>query len=218
MFGRLFGLGAFAYLVFGASNASALDTGQCLPAAQVRATLAAEKQNTIIVGNRSGYGYPVALVFTSNVDGSKGYALRGDKPLGEQAATICVESVYRDVRLNDVTKPGVPAWAKMGDDPKRAEAVCKRDKLGYQEKCGSHDQSVLGLDGNGQRVIFMAIGSAINPRDKSVRAGQRIWLTLDAADAGGLFNAATVEGADYILSAYTKGSYTQFGTAMLKGR
>ena len=163
MLARLGWCGAWGLLIFGASDAWALDTGQCLPAAQVRATLTAEGQNTIILGNRTGYGYPTALVFTSNGDGSEGYALRGDKPLGEQ-----------DVRLNDVTRPGVPAWAKLGGDPAAAAAICKRDRLGYQEQCRFHDESLSNLEGNGQHVMLMATGTAINPRDKTVRDGQRI--------------------------------------------
>lgn len=202
--------------LFIASPALALDTGQCLPAPQVRSTLAAEKQNTIIIGNRTGYGYPTALVFTSNADGSKGYLLRGDKPLGEQAETICVDSVYRDVRLNDISRPGIPAWAKLGGDPVKASAVCKRDKLGYQELCRFHDASISNLASNGQHVAFMAIGTAINPRDKTLRLNQRIILTLHGGDEGGLVNAVTAEGASYMLSAYTKPAFTQYATPLLR--
>lgn len=169
------------------SPASALDTGQCLPAAQVRATLAAEGQNTIIVGNRTGYGYPTALIFTSDASGSKGYALRGDKPLGEQATTICVDSVYRDVRLNDITRPGIPAWAKMGGDAAKAAAICKRDRLGYQEDCRANDLNLTNLESNGRRVMLVATGAAINPRDKSVRQGQRLVVTLAVQCSKGLF-------------------------------
>ncbi|MBZ4346229.1 hypothetical protein LAN15_24170, partial [Mycobacterium tuberculosis] len=79
--------------------------------------------------------YATALVFTSNADGSRGYLLRGDKPLGQQADTICIDSVYEDVRLNDITQPGIPAWAQLGGNAARAEAICKRDRLGYQEMC-----------------------------------------------------------------------------------
>lgn len=205
----------FAILAVPAS-AQSLVTGQCLTAASVRAALMAESQNPVIIGNRSGYGYPTALIFMSNADGSRGYALRGDKPLGQQAETICVEAVYRDVRLNDITKPGVPAWAMMPNtDPKAADAVCKRDRLGYQELCNFHNGSLVGLEKNGQRVMFVATGTAINPRDKSVRENQRITVTINFTEQGGLVKAATPEGASYMLSAYSKVSYTQFGNALL---
>ncbi len=215
MFCRLGGFAAFLVLLLGASPASALDTGRCYPAQQVRAALTAERQNTIVTGSRTGYGYATALVFTSNADGSRGYLLRGDRPLGEQAATICVDSVYSGVRLNDITRPGIPAWAKMGGDPKAADAICKRERLGYQEECQPHDLSLETLYRNGQHLLFMATGTAINPRDKTIRAGQRIWLSLNGS-GGGLVNAATPEGADYVLSAYTSGALSQHGSAMLK--
>jgi hypothetical protein len=199
-----------------ASPAFALETGQCLPAAQVRTALAAENMNPIILGNRTGYGYGTALIFMSNADGSRGYLVRGDKPLGEQAETICIDSVFRDVKLNDITNPVVPTWAEMGDDPVTAEAVCKRDRLGYQEKCNSNDRSLTTLSSNGQHVLFMAIGTAINPRDRTVRSNQRILLTLDGTNGSGLVKASTSEGASYILSAYTKGSLTQFAAPLIK--
>lgn len=192
----------------------ALDTGQCLPAAQVRSALAAEGMNPIIVGNRTGYGYPTALIFFANADGSRGYLVRGDKPFGEQADTACVDSVYRDVRLNDITRPGIPAWANMAIKPQEVAAIC-RGHLGYQDDCSRHDESIRSLESHGQHVMLMAVGTAINPRDHSVRQGQRILLTVDPLREGGLLNAVTPEGANYMLAAYTKASYTQFGTALL---
>ena len=47
----------------------------------------------IIVGNRAGYGDHAALIFYANSDGSRGYAVRGDKPFGQLSGTICIESV-----------------------------------------------------------------------------------------------------------------------------
>ena len=200
-----------------ASPAWALDTGQCLPAAQVRAALAAEGQSPIITGNRSGYGYPTALIFTSNADGSKGYAVRGDKPLGQQAETICIDSVYRDVRLNDITRSGVPAWAMMSNaDAEAADAICARGGLGYQDHCNFYNQGLANLDSNGTHIMLMATGTAINPRDKSVRADQRLIVAVSPADNKGIVKATTKEGASYMLSAYTTAGYTQAGNAMIR--
>ncbi|OSZ69556.1 hypothetical protein CAP40_01485 [Sphingomonas sp. IBVSS2] len=201
--------------ILSASPALALDTGQCLPAQQVRDALKAEGMQPIIVGNRTGYGYPTSLIFFANADGSRGYLIRGDKPLGEQAETACVDSVFRGVKLRDISRPGIPEWALMGDDPAKAEAGCKRDHLGYQEKCSAHDRSLAILNSNGQHVLFMAIGTAINPRDKSIRRDQRLLLTLDGSEASGLLKASTAEGASYILSAYTKGATTQNAAALM---
>lgn len=215
-FKHISSLGIAAACLFLSSPAFALTTGQCLPAAQVRATLAAENQNPIIVGNRSGYGYPTALIFTSNANGSKGYAIRGDKPFGEQAETVCVDSVYRDIRLNDISKPGIPAWAKMGGDAEAADAICKREKLGYQEICSNHDTSLTNLESHGRHVMFQATGSAINPRDKSARNNQRIVVMVGNDDAKGAIEAVTPEGASYFLAAYTNAAYTQHGEAKLR--
>ena len=194
--------------------ALALDTGQGRPATQARAARAAEGMNPIIVGNRTGYGYPTSLIFLANANGSRGYLIRGDKPLGQQADTACVDSVYREVRLNDITRPGIPAWATMGGDAARANAVCKRDHLGYQEECSPHDAALATLERHGQHVAFMATGTAINPRDGSIRKQQRLFLTVDPSK-GGLLKAATAEGASYILSAYTSVSLTQNAVAFM---
>lgn len=61
----------------------------------------------------------------------------------------------------------------------------------------------------------MATGSAINPRDKSVRRDQRIVLTLDGSRNGGVLSASTTEGASYVLAAYTKGAATQNASALM---
>lgn len=192
-----------------------LKIGQCSLAGDVRAALSAEGQNPIIVGNRTGYGYATALIFMANADGSRGYLVRGDKPLGEQASTICIDSVFTDVRLNDISKPGLPAWAKFGGDREEALRVCKRDRLGYQEVCMFHDEAVLNLDSHGDRVMLTAKGAAINPRDKTVRSGQVITVTLNPGKQSGLITATTSEGARYSVSAYTKASYSQYGEKLL---
>lgn len=195
-----------------------MDTGQCLPAAQVRAVLAAEGQNPIIVGNRSGYGYPTALILTSNADGSKGYMLRGDKPFGQQADTVCIDSVFTDIGLNDVSKPGIPAWARVNENRTAAEAECRRDHLGYQETCGLHGDAVKNQTENGQPVLFAALGTAINPRDKSIRSGQLIVVTYGSGLNGGLVTATTSNGANYMLSAYSDVKLTQNAGGVLTAR
>ncbi|MDY7762819.1 hypothetical protein U0E18_32050, partial [Burkholderia pseudomallei] len=67
---------------------------------------------------------------------------------------------------------------------------------------------------DGQQVLFMATGTAINPRDKTIRTGQRVWLTQNGS-GGGALSATTPEGASYVLSAYTSGALSQHGAAML---
>lgn len=202
--------------IFAASPAFALTTGECLPAEQARQAIAIEAMSPIIVGNRSGYGNPTALIFFSNSDGSKGYAFLADKPFGQQATTICVQSVYRDIHLNDITRAGIPSWARMPVDRTRATAICARGGLGWQDNCLPHDDSMANLESNGVHVMLIATGTAINPRDKSVRSNQRIVVSVDPVVHKGIFKAATSEGASYMLSAYLDVSYTQHGNAMLE--
>lgn len=216
---KLISASLFALFCLGFSlSAYALETGQCLPATQVRTAIAAEGQNPIIIGERSGYGYPTALIFTSNTSGSKGYLLRGDWPLGKQADIICIDSVYRDIRLNDISKPGIPAWARMDVDASTAIAICARDKLGYQELCLPHDKALFNISAGGLHVMFQAIGTVINPRNKSMRSEQRILAAVRLSDYTGIIDAVTSEGANYMLAAYTKVSYTQHGEALLNTR
>ena len=67
-------------------------------------------------------------------------------------------------------------------------------------------------------VMFSAIGTAINPRDGTIRSGQRIFVSANPIAATGIYKASTVQGASYMLSAYSKVSFTQFGDALLKRR
>lgn len=215
MLARLIGYGAVFSVGMISSPAWALDTGQCMPAAQVRQALADEGQNALIVGNRTGYGYPTALIFFANADGSKGYAVRSNQPLGQQGETACIESVYRDVRLNDITQPGIPSWAVLAVDHAKASSLCGRGGLGYQDICAPYDISRKNMEANGAHVMLMAIGTTINPRDKAVRSSQRIVVTVEPNEKLGLVDAVTPEGASYRLSAYSAVSYTQNSEALL---
>jgi hypothetical protein len=212
----IFGLVAIGFLGV-AVPALALETGQCLPAAQVRTALTAEGMQPIIVGNRAGYGDGAALIFYANTNGSRGYMVRGDRPMGQLSNTICIESVFRDVRLNDITHPGIPAWARMtGIDPTTVERTCKAGKLGYQEQCNSHAVSLANLEASGVHVMLMATGSAINPRDKSIRQNQRIVVSVSPADNKGGVKAVTPDGASYMLSGFVDAAYTRTGEALLR--
>ena len=208
-------LAAIMSLVVTASPALALETGQCAPAEQARRAIAAEQISPIIVGNRSGYGHPTALIFFANADGSKGYVILTDRPFGEQATSVCVQSVLRNIRLNDITNAGIPSWAKMPVDRPKATALCAKGGLGWQDSCRPHDTSLANLESNGLHVMLSATGTAINPRDNSIRHDQRITVAVDPVQSKGLFEAATEEGANYMLSAYLKVNFTQHGLALL---
>ncbi|WP_165185088.1 hypothetical protein [Caulobacter soli] len=191
-----------------ASPVLALEMDQCGPAANMRATLAAEGQNTIIIGNRSGAGIPTALAFTSNADGSKGYMVVTDLPLGEKAGWVCVQSVYRDIRIGDVTKPGIPTWALHVEDTARVDEQCAGQKLGWQGACHLHSTALKNLESHGQRVLFKAIGTAKSRG--SVRDDQLLLVTVDSRESAGILTATTDEGANYMLWAYSKVAITPY--------
>jgi hypothetical protein len=214
---KILALGTTLIALLPATPVIVLDTGQCLAAAQVRSALAAEKMQAIVIGNRSGYGSQTALIFYASADGSRGYAVHGDKPVGQPSDTICIDSVYRDVRLNDITRPGIPAWARMdGIDPSVVERICKAGRLGYQEQCRTEDESLANLESNGVHVMFVAIGTAINPRDKSLRQNQRLVVSVSPTDNKGVVKSVTPEGASYLLSGIVDAAYTREGEALLR--
>lgn len=106
-----------------ATPAAALDSGQCMPMADMNAALRAEGQRTIIIGDR------VAVVdesrpelgvrrwvntVTSNEDGSRGYQLEGNLPSGQVSTEVCVRAKLADVQLFDARRDGVPQAALLG--------------------------------------------------------------------------------------------------------
>ncbi|MBB5985636.1 hypothetical protein [Sphingobium lignivorans] len=115
MFLRSSGL-VFVSLIFFSSPAIALEPGQCGPAAEIQAALKAEGQVPVVIGNRvtTRKDRPVNI-FTANSSGV-GYSLEGDAPQGQKSKTVCVGVRYRDLRLNDINSPVVPAWALIGND------------------------------------------------------------------------------------------------------
>lgn len=147
------GLG-FVFLSVGVSvPAFALEPGQCAPAAEVQATLKAEGQMPIVIGNRvtTRKDRPVNI-FTADKNG-RGYALEGDAPQGQKSATVCVGTRYTGLRLNDINSPKVPSWALIGNDTKAANNNCEVAKAGL---CESHDDYVKRATAGGMRVMLVA--------------------------------------------------------------
>lgn len=119
----LFGSLAMAALVL-PLGAQALEPRQCLPMAEMNAALVAEGQRTLIIGNRiaflDGPGGRIEAgknvnTFTSNADGSVGYNLEGDKPMGEPSTRVCVAARFTNIVLYDARSPGTPPGALRGE-------------------------------------------------------------------------------------------------------
>ena len=93
--------------------------------ADMNAALKADGQRTLIAGNRSALRNAPELesgvtanlwvnTFTSNADGSLGYNLEGDKPLGQPLTTVCVAGKFTNIKLYDARKPGIRPETKRG--------------------------------------------------------------------------------------------------------
>ena len=108
-----------------ANDAMALDVGQCLPMAQMNQALIADGQRTLIIGDRVAINNSTASntglvvnrwvnTVTSNVDGSLGYQLEGDKPRAETSNQVCVAAKLTNIQLLDARANEVPKEAYLG--------------------------------------------------------------------------------------------------------
>ena len=125
-FSKAFTCGAILAGFF-AFPALALEPKQCLSLADMNKAMQAEGQRSLVVGNRSAMhndasaqsGVSVSLyvnLFTSNSDGSLGYNLEGDKPMGTPSEKVCVRSKFINIALFDARKSGTPPAAKRGGE------------------------------------------------------------------------------------------------------
>lgn len=120
--------------------------------AQLKAELKAADQQPVIIGNRTGGNWNVNL-FTSDPEGRVGYNIEGDQRFGsgKESTKLCVATKFRSIVMNDVSKPGIPAWALVGSDTKVAGSAAK----GYG--AGVHDDTVRTGERNGFHVALGAI-------------------------------------------------------------
>ena len=95
----------FSSVAANGAHALDLEPGQCLPAAEMMSRLKAEGQKSVIVADRVWVDRNNQIagrkfnVFTSNVDGSKGYNIEGNAPMGSPSSEFCLGSDYTDVSL-----------------------------------------------------------------------------------------------------------------------
>jgi hypothetical protein len=152
------GIGVVASVAVGVSPAQAKIELKCYegPAAvaQLKMELKAADQQPVIIGNRTGGNWNVNL-FTSDAKGEIGYNVEGNQRFGSgiESTTLCVAAKYRSIVMNDVSKPGIPAWALVGSDAKIAGPIAKRLRYG----AGVHDDTVRTGERNGFHVALGAI-------------------------------------------------------------
>lgn len=133
--------------------------------AEMNAALKAEGQRTLIIGDRVAIrDEPNAIAgmtvkrwvntYTSNADGSLGFNLEGDKPMGQVSDIVCVAGKFTNIRLYDARNAGTPPEAKKG---------------------GNFDLSLRDNEAKGTRPMLQADAIATAP-DGTVRIGNGITL------------------------------------------
>ena len=101
-----------AAISFTAFSAQALEPKQCLPLKDMKAALASESQQILLIGDRKAIndapedpsGVKVTRYMnavTSNSDFSVGYQLEGDLPRATDSTDVCVRAKLTNIRLYD---------------------------------------------------------------------------------------------------------------------
>jgi hypothetical protein len=144
--------------------------------AELKAELKAADQQPVIIGNRTGGVWNVNL-FTSDAAGLIGYNIEGNQRYGsgKESTTLCVKGKYRSIIMNDVTKPGIPAWALVGSDAKIAGPLSK----GYG--AGVHDDTVRTAERNGFHIALGAI-SRVPTGDSGETDGPLVLVDFNPTD------------------------------------
>ena len=197
-----------------ASTGQAAEVGQCFDTAQLNQTMKDEGQRSMafatqwLIDPRTGLRTdPIGHIFTSNEDGSRGYTLEADAPIGAPLKKICVTSKLHDVKFFDTTSPGVPEEALIHGDRARAVQFCKEKGLG---DCGYHDEDLKNLDKGGERVLMLG-------RDDS---GVLVTLTarVPGDGRGGLGLTFPEEGAYVTASVFQDVKKTPILIALLEDK
>ncbi len=174
-----------------ASGAQAAEVGQCFTTAQLNETMKAEGQHSMAFGTqwlkdpKTGLRtLPAGHIFTSNDDGTLGYALEADAPVGQPFKEICVNLKLHNVKFFDTSIPGVPDEALIHGGRERALKFCEDKGFGL---CNYHDDVLKLADKNlGERIMMLG------------RTNRGSLVTLTASlpgSAGGSLGITFPEGA-----------------------
>lgn len=118
-----------------ATQAQALEVGQCGAPAEMSAALKAEGQKSLINVDRIVVGDVDSVqVFTSNSSG-QGYLVEGDQPNGSLSSKFCITLKYQGIELYDSKKNEIPSSALKG---------------------GKHDEVLKTSYSNGIRLMMQA--------------------------------------------------------------
>ncbi|TXH08607.1 MAG: hypothetical protein E6R02_09590 [Gammaproteobacteria bacterium] len=198
-------------------------SGCGIPAAQVKAALEAQGQFKMIVGNRMALTFDaagkaidsprVANVFTSNADGSLGYRLEGNQPLGTPSTSFCVGARYTNIRFNDWNRAGVPEFARIAaPDPLTLQARCNDPAYTNGLACGSAQRVLETADRtDGLRVMMSA--QAVN---ENGQGGRRIFVLGSPTEQNGHIEIVDGAGVGLGLAGMDRVNFTPEGEVMIK--
>lgn len=198
---------SFLALVFlvSFSAAYALEPKQCLTMAAMNEALRGEGQRTIIIGDRTAAVNDPTQVgnvriarwvntVTSNADGSLGYNLEGDKPMGQPSTEVCVRAKLTNIRLYDRQRTDTPAEARRGGD----------------------FDAMLGQDAStGTRPMLQADSISTGP-DGSVRQGLGVTLMSNARSRAAWFLANYPRGVVRDMFEMRSVDYTEVGLTRIR--
>lgn len=185
--------------------AIALEPRQCLPMAEMNVALRAEGQRRIIIGNRvaivddrsrpAGARADLSVnTFTSNEDGSLGYNLEGNRPMGEPSSEVCIRAKLTAIRLFDIRRPGTPPEARRG---------------------GEFDRNLAGNEALGTRPMLQAQSISTGP-DGAVRQGLGVTLLGNATRRAAWLIANHPNGAFRDMFQMGDTGFTEVGLSRLR--
>lgn len=187
---------AVAVLLSTTAPGFALESKQCLPMAQMNEALKAERQKVLIMGDRA---VPVddntqvgrvridrwVNIFTSNPDGSLGYNIEGDKPMGQVSTRACVAAKLTNIRLYDRRRAGTPSETRRGGE---FDAMLIEDEKRGTRPMLQADSISTGPDGKVRQGLGITLMG--NP-------GSRAAFLIANYPAGGLRDMFQMSTTDY---------------------
>ncbi|BBJ23047.1 hypothetical protein [Candidatus Nitrotoga sp. AM1P] len=223
----------FAGAALFASQAHAVNIGECATPEAMSAKLKAEDQRSVAYADLITQDKQLrGMIFTINTDRSVGYILQADQPMGDRASTICVYNRMANVRLFDARKPGTPPEvllkAPEADAMRRCDELAREGKFARQG-CGSLNTMIRKGESFRDRVMLQGF-SVERQSDDSYKAVAAL-ITIsgnvngsvndfpDNPSAGitsGILYSSLPDGATIINAVLVYARYTEYGLAALK--
>jgi hypothetical protein len=206
---------AIAVLSGMATQAKALDVGQCFSMADMKLKLLAEGQQYIAFANEPvvDQNKMEVRVFTSDIAGNVGYVLSGNQPKEAVSTQACVELRLQNVHIFDARMPGVDSAALVNEDRPAAMRQCET-----LQGCNIHGQFLADQEKAGYRVMLQGTLMHRQP-DGTYSPGNLATLTgqMDNKKMGALAYTSKA-GAYTIATAFIDIAYSPYALRILDGR